>query len=288
MAINSVELSKMSSGDRYALRRKCAENRDLESLFQIVKYHFTKGSNATNESNLPELFYYSGRLNRVEELNDFLSDKEFHLIWLSEPCKDLAKNLLKIGLKFPNLTEAELCYLEEKYCDPKTFELFEIIMFDCDKLSRPLKKFERNALNVVHSDYSREFLLEIYKYFSENDELDNGYSRLYIYSKSRNEIIQKKLENIGIGEFCITQPICSNELYILLKEKFGEESAEYFNKALCFDGNLDEFKNAENYLVHSEDIEETANDYFPNKSTVEDLKAEVSRFWLNKVNSIRI
>lgn len=286
--IDDEELSKMKVTERFELRRKCAENRDIKSLLKIVKYHFIHGSAATNETNFPEMCYYYGRLHRVEELKELLSDKEFYLFMLPDSCKELAQNLLNIGLKFPHLNEQEISYLEQKYCDSKTFELFDIIMFDSDKLSRPLRKFDKNSLNVKNSDFSKEFLLKIFDYFTENEELDDGYSKMYVYSRIKNEIIRKKYEDVGLGEYCIVQPIHSNEFYNLLKEKYGEDCADYCIEELSFGDDLESFKTSDFYLLNAENIEEVANDYFPNSSTVEDLKVEVARLWLEKINSHNI
>jgi hypothetical protein len=207
---------------------------------------------------------------------------------LPDSCKELAQNLLNIGLKFPHLNEQEISYLEQRYCDSKTFELFDIIMFDSDKLSRPLKKFDKNSLNVKNSNFSKEFLLEIFDYFIENEELDDGYSKMYVYNRIKNEIIRKKYEDVGLGEYCIVQPILSNEFYNLLKEKYGEACADYFIGELSFNDDIESFKTNDFYLINAEQIEEVANDYFPNSSTVEELKADVAQFWLEKMNSHNI
>lgn len=286
--IEEAELKKMKVAERFELRRKCAENRDIKSLLTIAKYHFIHGSAATNETNFPELCYYYGRLHRVEELKEFLNEKQFYLLMLPDSCKELAQNLLNIGLKFPHLNEQEISYLEQKYCDSKTFELFDIIMFDSDKLARPIKKFDKNSLNVKNTDFSRDFLLKVFSHFSENEELDDGYSELYVYSRIKNKIIRKKYEDVGLGEYCIVQPIHSNEFYNLMKEKYGADCADYCIKELSFDDDLESFKTSDFYLLNAENIEEVVNGYFPNSSTVDDVKAEVARFWLNKINSHNI
>lgn len=286
--IDDAELEKMKVKERFELRRKCAENGDIKSLLTIAKYHFIHGSAATNETNFPELCYYYGRLHRFEELKEFLNEKEFYLFMLPDSCKELAQNLLNIGLKFPHLNEQEISYLEQKYCDSKTFELFDIIMFDSDKLARPIKKFDKNLLNVKNTDFSRDFLLKVFGHFSENEELDDGYSQLYVYSRITNKIIRKKYEDAGLGEYCIVQPIHSNEFYNLLNEKYGAECADYCIAELSFGDDLESFKTSDFYLLNAENIEEVANDYFQNSSKVEDLKAEIARLWLNKINSQNI
>jgi len=283
--IGETELDKMSVEERFQLRRTCAEIGDLKSLLTIAKYHFIKGSTATNESNFPEMCYYYGRLQRVEELKQFLSDKEFYLTMLPDSCKELAQNLLNIGLKFPHLSEQEISYLEQKYCDSKTFELFDIIMFDSEQLSRPLKKFDKNSLNVKNSDFSKEFLLKVFDYFSENHKLDDRYSKLYVYSRIKNKIIRKKYEDVGLGEYCIVQPIHSNEFYNMMKEKYGEDCADYCIEALSFDDDIESFKNFDFYSLNAEKIEVVANEYFDDLTIVENVKAAVAKYWLDKINS---
>ena len=286
--IDDDELAKMKFTEHSELTRKCAKNGDIKSLLTIAKYRFIHGSAGTNEYDFPAMCYYYGRLHRVEELKELLNEKQFHLFMLPDSCKELAQNLLNIGLKFPHLDEQEISYLEQKYCDSKTFELFDIIMFDSDKLARPIKKFDKNLLNIQNTDFSRDFLLKVFSYFSENEELDGGYDELYVYSRITNQIIQKAYEDVGLGEYIITSPIHSNEFYNLLTEKYGAECADYCIEELSFGDDLESFKTYDFYLLNAENIEEVANDYFQNSSTVEDLKAEIARLWLDKINSHNI
>lgn len=286
--IDDDELAKMKFTEHFELIRKCAKNGDIKSLLTIAKYRFIHGSAATNEFDFPAMCYYYGRLHRVEELKELLNEKQFHLFMLPNSCKELAQNLLNIGLKFPHLNEQEISYLEQKYCDSKTFELFDIIMFDSDKLARPIKKFDKNLLNTKNTDFSRDFLLNIFSSFSENEELDSDYDELYVYSRITNQIIQKTYEDVGLGEYIITSPIHSNEFYNLLKKNYGAECADYCIEKLSFGDDLESFKTSDFYILNAENIEEVANDYFQNSSTVEDLKAEIAKLWLDKINSTQI
>jgi len=212
----------MSVEELFQFRRQCAQNIDIKSLLVIAKYRFINGSDATNESNLPEMCYYYGRLHRIEELKEFLQEKSFYLFMLPDSCKSLAENLLNIRNKFPHLNKKEIYFLEEKYCDSKTFELFDIIMFDSHLLPRTIKKFDKELLNRENKDFSKEFLLEIYRYFSENEELDDSYDKLYVYSRIKNKIIRKEYENFGLGEYCIIGPTRSQEFWKLMNEHYGQ------------------------------------------------------------------
>ena len=286
--IDDEQLAKMSVEEYFRLRRQRALNRDIKSLLTIAKYRFMNGSAATNESNFPEMCYYYGRLHRGEELKIFLEDNQFHLFMLPESCKELAQNLLTIGYKFPHLSEKEISYLEEKYCNSKTFELFDIIMFDSDQLARPIKKFNKDSLNVKNSNFSRDFLLKVYDCFSENEELDSSYDELNIYSRIKNEIILKRYEDTGLGEYYINQPILSNEFFSLMTEKHGEECSDYFARALSHNEDWEDFKKSDFYLLNADSIEEVANEYFFDSSKVNNVKADVAKFWLDKINSREI
>lgn len=286
--VEDSQLEKMSVEELFQFRRQCAQNRDLKALLAIAKYRFIKGSAATNESNFPEMCYYFGRLHRVNELKEFLEEKSFYLFMLPDSCKSLAENLLNIGNKFPHLNEKEVSYLEEKYCDSKTFELFDVIMFDKELLPRPIKKFDKDLLKTKNSEFSNEFSLKIYDCFSKNEDLYDGYSEMFVYSRIKNKIIRKKYEHVGLGEYCIIQPILSNQFWTLMNDKFGKKSADDLIKELCHDGNWEKFKKSDFYLLNSEHIEEVATEYFSKPKLIEEVKMEVAKFWLDKVNSYNI
>ena len=283
--INEEQLKSMDVSQRFALRRNCAQNRDIKSLLEIVKYHFIKGSAATNETNFPELCYYYGRLHKIEELKEFLSDKEFYLFMLPESCRELAENLFNIGMKFPHLSESEMLYLDDNYSDSKTFELFDIIMFDADQLPRPLKKYDVSQLKIKHSEFSEEFLLEVFDCFLKNEELDDGYSKLYVYDRVNNKIIRKRFEDLGLTEYAITQPIHSNEFHDLLRNEYGERCANELSKAICYDDDWEHFITANYFLLNAETIVESGMEYFNDENVVDELKCHVSRLWLRKINN---
>jgi hypothetical protein len=232
--------------------------------------------------------YYYGRLHRAEELNEFLEDKSFYLLMLPESCISLSENLLNIGNKFPHLNENEIAYLEEKYCDSKTFELLDLIMFDKDLLPRTIKKFDKDLLKTKNTEFSNDFLLTIYNCFSKNEDLNDGYSEMFVYSRVNNKIIRKKYEHVGLGEYCIIQPILSNQFWNLVNVKFGEKCADDLIKKLSPDENWEKFKKSDFYLLNSEHIEEVATEYFPNPKQAEEVKMAVAKFWLDEINSHNI
>lgn len=285
--VQESELTAMTVEQRFRLRRECANRRDIESLLAIARYRFLKGSMATNESNFPEICYYYGRLHRTIELERFLQENGFIISMLPYWSIELAKRLLDIGDRFPHLNEDDLNFIEEKYCDVSTFELFDIIMFDSQNLSRSIKKYDKNLLSKTNTDFPPELLEAIWRAFLINEELGDG-DQLHVYYRPENRIINKTYENIGLGEYCITQPILSSEFSNLIKNMYGELETEYFAKQLCFDDDWQDFIESDFYLLDGEDIERVASERFDDPAMVEDLKNAVALFWLNKINAEKI
>jgi len=284
MEINERSLKEMSVSAQFQLRRQCAENRDIESLLTIAKFNFlTYGGPGT----LSSVCYYYGRLHREKELHDFLANNS-GLLHFGYPsyCMELAQNLFNIGLRFPYLSDEEMSYLDQRYCDPKTFELFDIIMFDSDLLSRPIRRLDKNLLKVKHSNFSIEFLSQVFNCFIANEELGDRGSKLYVYSRWVNDIIRKGDEDVGLGEFIITSPIGAKDFFNLIKDEFGEDYAEKLNKDLTFIGDPESFKTDNSCKINAEAIKDSMNKYFDDSSRVEDIESAVALIWLNKINSI--
>jgi hypothetical protein len=91
-----------------------------------------------------------------------------------------------------------------------------------------------------------------------------------------------------LGEYCIVQPILSNQFWNLMNEKFDEKCADDLIKGLSHDENWEEFKKSDFYLLNSEHIEEVATEYFSNPKQVEEVKLGVAKFWLDEINSHNI
>jgi len=286
--IDESQFARMKVEELFHLRRRCAENRDIEGLLSIAKYRFIKGSMATNVNNLPEMCYYYGRLHRVEELKELLQEKSFYLFGMPESCIELAQHLIYLGDKFPYLHEEEISYLETKYCDSKTFELFDIIMFDCELLPRPIKKFDKESLNRNNKDFSKQFLINVYNCFSKNDEMMGGHEDLYVYSRIHNKIIRKEYSELGLGEYCIIQPILSKEFWTLMQELYDDRCADLFLQKLFHDDDWEKYRDSNTYLVNAKEIEGIAKEYFSDLSQVENVKAQVASQWLKKINSKKI
>lgn len=283
--VSSSQLAGMRVKEISILKKRCIEEQDVLSLLNIEKHYFSKGAAASNEYHFPAMCYYYGRLQQGKELQEYLKDKDYHILVLSDSCKELAQNLLKIGNAFPHLSVEALAYLDDKYSDPATFEVLDYIMFDSNLLSRPIKKFDIRLLKTVNSNFSRDFLLLIYSCFLKNEELDLGYDDIFVYSRITNQVISKTYQKVGLGEICIIQPIHSNELCSILNERYGSECVDYFARHFTDEENMKDFINSDFYSLTAESIEVIANKFFGTSAKINDLKAEIAKHWLSKANS---
>lgn len=279
------EIQKMSIKERYEMRKKCSEDQNIESLLSLASFHYVNGSVAVNEMNLPEMCYYFGRLKREKDLINFLEKNSSNLSFLSKFSKDLSKNLFSIGFKFPHLNEIEMQYLEEKYNDQRTFELFEIIMFDSYLLPRPLKKMDKDKFNTKNVNFSKHLLNNLFNSFALNGKIHYNNDQAYVYDRIENRIIRKDLNELGRREYVITSPIRSSEFYNLILENFDKNHADKIIEYLCYHDDIEQFKTDNIFSLNSDDIVRACTKFFQDPEIVNKIKELVSLFWLEKINS---
>jgi|TARA_Y100001954_G_C15779905_1_gene589221 hypothetical protein len=278
-----TSLAGLSSEDINAKKQEFISLGDLQGLKEIMKYKFINGSAAVNEYVLPEMSYYFGRLHAAEELMEFITGKEFYLLMLPNDCKLLAEKLMNIGYLFPNLNSELLDYLEEKYCDRKTFEIIDNIMFDAHLLPRKLKKFDKELLKIKNNEFSDNLCFEVYEAFSKNQELDYSCDDFFVYDKIENKIIKINPEKTGQGQYVIDMPLSSKDFWILLNQEFDEMTADNIIKKLCFDEPWEDFKNY-NCGLDSDNITKFSKEVLKNEEELTRVKISVAKHWLLEVN----
>lgn len=264
------EIKAMGVQGYFDLRSKASKEEDLDTLLDIAFYRFYHGSDATNIDLLPELFYLCGKAQKVQQLQELLNEYGWALMTLPQDCIQRAKIMLALGLKFPNYNDMELNFLESIWCESNSYEMMDIIMYDEYLLPRSLKKFDKESLNKIHTDFSDEFLLKIYELFEVNEEEQNN---PYCYDRKINDIRQIKWDKLGRGEYPIENSKSYNEMHNHLLETYGEECAHYFAEKLCFQMmSVEEFKESTFCSVNPWQVIRVAEDYFEDESKIIDLK----------------
>ena len=162
-----------------------------------------------------------------------------------------------------------------------------MILFDSHLLPRQIKKFDKELLKRKNENFSLDFCLELFDCFIKNEKSYDGYGKCCVYSRIENNIILKYHDEIGLGEYDITSPICSLEFFDLINENYGQELANKITSELCYMDDLESFKR-QNWGLSAEAIVEAINKIFYKTSDITKVKRLVALFWLEKYNSHEI
>lgn len=283
------ELASMKVNDRIGLFKQCHQNKDLDGLLDLTVYSFKHGAVATMYHDLPAMCYFFARKRKLDELNSILTEYSWVTIELSKDCLDRSLKLVDIGLHFPFLSESDMLFLESLYNNPKTFELADDILFDKDLLPRPLKGLKKADFNKVNSNWSDDFLLEVYSCFEKNSELDDSYQSLYIYERRTNTIIRKKYEDCGVGDYIIDGNMRSKSVIAYISSNYGQECADYV---------LDNFSRGDveqrKYMLmdlmafNAIDVYEVISSYFRDNNTNNEIKKGLANLFLKRCNAKQI
>lgn len=285
--VSGKNLEELSTREILHLRQEVLKEGNIFSLLKIAAYRLESGSVGTSIDAYFEICYYLGRLNQPDAFEKFLENNPITQ-FLPSSNNMLGINLFFIGLKFPNLDESEISYLEKNYCDSKLFELFDVIMFDSFRLPRKIKKFDKEKLNIKHTEFSKDFLLKIYDCFSEYEYIGRSEDERPTYSRIENTVIKKDYESLDLGEYHITFHFTSNEIWNIINDNFDENCANWFAKTFSPYPEWEDFKEAEHYGFSPQSMESAAKHHFSDIKDVEKLKCAFAEDWLKTVNSKKL
>lgn len=281
------EIASLSVKELYAERRECAKNKNLNGLYDIVKYQFQHGSIATNECHMPEFAFLSGRTGNVEEFLLIFKKFQWSLFGMPQKYITITQNLLSIGMKYPHLSNREVDYLESLSSSPETFEITEDILCDKELLPRMISCITKASLNVKNENFSDMFLDQIANCFEKNEELEDSGDPMFVYDRTHNAIIRKRYEDIGLGEFCISCNIHTNKYFPMIENKFGKDFADFCVQATCGSMDPESFKTAEYFVLSFSSIIGSAEDYYHDKTKELLIRREAALLWLEEVNEIK-
>lgn len=282
---SELELKDLGVQGRFDLRQNASNNEDLDTLLDVATYRFATGSVAIYIDLLPELAFLYGKAKRLNDLKDLFKDFTFALIGVPQSCIEKTNNMFTIGYAYPYLNEGQLNYLEELWCDSSSFEWMDIIMYDSYLLPRKLNKFDKSQLENVHTEFSDEFLNEIYNLFDEEKEEYN----LPCYDRKSNSIIRKDYADVGRGEYVIDYSGTYDKVNKHLTEEYGEECANYFAnifmKQFYYD-DIEKFKACNFVIVPPSLFIEKAHLFFKESKDIENLKKWFALVFLRKCNQL--
>lgn len=282
---SEVELKDIGVQGRFDLRQNASDNEDLDTLLDVATYRFANGSVAIYIDLLPELAFLYGKAKRLNDLKALFNEYSFALFGVPQSCIEKANNMFAIGYTYPYLNESQLSYLEDLWCDSSSFEWMDIIMYDSYLLPRKLNRFDKSQLEIVHTEFSDEFLYEIYNLFDEEKEEYD----LPCYDRKTNSIIRKDYAEIGRGEYVIDYSGTYDIVNKHLTEEYGLECANFFAnlfmKQFYYD-DVEKFKACNFVIVPPSLLVEKAHLFFKDGKDIENLKKWFALDFLRKCNQL--
>lgn len=265
----------------YALRQTASEECDFDTLLDIAVYRFWHGSSVDV---LEELFYLFGKTGYILGFHNFMKECSWAMFRIPQEVINRAQKLLPIGIKYPNLSDEELDFLEQLWCGSSSFEWMDIVMCDSDLLPRRLNRFDKSLLERYYNQWDDAFLLKVYDYFERNENLDDNY---FCYDRKVNNIIRRNYEDVGHGEYVIDNSKDYKQLDDYLLQTYGEEVAEFFAQELLqmVGDNIEKFRRSTSISVRPEQIVSVAEDYFIDPEEIRNIKLWLAKDFLVRCNT---
>ena len=225
-------LDKMNVQERYEEILNCSSDQNIFGLIDIFKYNFKKYGTSASGDNLIALSYLFGRIHNIDEFIALLNDNIVLSIGIDEDTLNISKNLIVIGVAYPNLNDIQIKYLETLYNNPKYCALIDNLLFDKDLLPRKIKGITCDELQRKNNNFPDKLLDMVYNAFELNDKVENNNENtiLNVYDRRHNTIIQKAYCKIGDAEFIASGNIDAYIILNILEEKYGEKCLAYFVK----------------------------------------------------------
>lgn len=224
------ELETISVKERYDERLKCSKEKNDLGQRDIFTYDFKKFGIAASQLSLLAISYLYGKTGAEDELMALLRMNSHILFDVDEDVIELSQFFLLIGMKFPDLNNAELNRLEELYNDTRYCGLIDELLFDKDLLPRKISGITRDDLERRNDSFPDKLLDAVFLAFVRNSNQyeDNEDTVWQIYDRRNNCIISKPYKEKGSGEIIAKGTIRAFLFFNLIEEKYGKEYLDFF------------------------------------------------------------
>ena len=290
---NDEELEKMSVQECYDERIRCSLERNPLGQRDIFLYEFKRfGIHASGDSLIALSFLY-GRTNAVDEYLNMLQENSLLLFEVDSETASISEKMLQIGMKYPNLDDEELDYLEGLYNQTKYCSLIDELLFDKEKLPRTITGITRNDLSKRNEDFPDSLKDNLFNAFEKNSEVqtDNEFTVWHVYDRRNNIIIRKPYNQVGSGEFVASGTIDAFIFFNLIEEKYGDDCLQFFVNRVktiqpCYaDVEPEIFRKWKSNWINFRYLLQFAEDYWTDEKKINEIKRLIALAYLLKVNA---
>ena len=259
------ELDKMSVRERYDERLKCSKEKNELGQRDIFTFNFKKFGIAASPISLFAISYLYGKTGAEDEFMALLRMNSHLLFDVDEDARELSQFFLLIGMKFPDLDNAELKRLEELYNDTRYWN----------------DSFPDRLLDDVFRAFVR----------NSNQYDDNEDTVWQIYDKRNNCIISKPYKELGSGEIIADGTIDSFIFYNLIEEKYGKDYLDFFVQKIkdlkykSYDIELSKFRGLKDMWIDFGHLMDFAKMKSNDENRLLEIKRLIALAFLLKCNS---
>lgn len=286
-------LERMSVQERYDERIKCSKERNALGQRDIFLYNFKRFGICASGDSLIALSFLYGRTDAVDEFLSMLQENSLLLMEVDSETVSISERMLQIGMKYPNLDEEELDYLEGLYNQTKYCSLIDELLFDKEKLPRTITGITRNDLSKRNEDFPDSLKDNLFNAFEKNSEVqtDNEFTEWLVYDRRNNTIIRKPYNQLGSGEFVASGTIDAFIFFNLVEEKYGDDCLYFFvnrvkNIQLGYaDIEPEVFRKWKSNWIGFRYLLQFAEDYWTDEKRIIEIKRLIALAYLIKVNT---
>ena len=286
------ELENMSVQERYDERIRCSKERNPLGQRDIFLYDFKKFGIYASGDSLIALTFLFGRTDAVDELMSMLQENRLLLLEVERETVSISEKMLQIGMKYPDLDDEELDYLEGLYNQTKYCALIDELLFDKEKLPRSITGITRNDLSKRNEDFPDSLKDNLFNAFEKNSEvqINNEYTEWLVYDRRNNTIIRKPYNQVGSGEFVASGSIVAFIFFNLIEEKYGEDCLQFFvnrvknTKPGYTDIKSEMFRKWKHNWIDFRYLLQFAEDYWTDEKRINEIKRLIALAYLIQLN----
>ena len=287
------ELETISVKERYDERLKCSKEKNDLGQRDIFTFNFKKFGIAASPISLFAISYLYGKTGAEDEFMALLRMNSHLLFDVDEDARELSQFFLLIGMKFPDLDNAELNRLEKLYNDTRYCGLVDELLFDKELLPRKITGITRDDLERRNDSFPDRLLDDVFRAFVRNSNQydDNEDTVWQIYDKRNNCIISKPYKELGSGEIIADGTIDSFIFYNLIEEKYGKDYLDFFVQKIkdlkykSYDIELSKFRGLKDMWIDFGHLMDFAKMKSNDENRLLEIKRLIALAFLLKCNS---
>lgn len=287
------ELETMSVKERYDERLKCSKEKNDLGQRDIFTYDFKKFGIAASQLSLLAISYLYGKTGAEDELMALLRMNSHILFDVDEDVIELSQFFLLIGMKFPDLNNAELNRLEELYNDTRYCGLIDELLFDKDLLPRKISGITRDDLERRNESFPDKLLDDVFQAFVRNSNQyeDDEDTIWQIYDRRNNCVISKPYKEKGAGEIIADGTIDAFIFFNLIEGKYEKDYLDFFVQKVkdlrykSYDMELSEFRGLQDIWIDFKHLMAFAKMKTNDENRLLEIKRLIALAFLLKCNS---